>query len=370
VTAAPIEMIALLGRRDSPTDAVEDYTHCLADALSKKGVALKIVRVPWAEKGWLPSLRWLRQQSGAWNGQWVLVQYTGLAWSRRGLTLGFRFVLSKLKPSGAKIAIVFHDPLPFPGRRLRDRARRWLQEWVMRSAARKSHRNISTISVDRVPWMSDPRVRENLAVIPIGSNIPERWREAPRNDSRTPTVVVFTVTERKESEAAQIARVMRKAAEQLGAVRLIVVGRGAPEAESFLKKFLEGTQVRLDLHGIISPEEVSALLSQAHVQLFVRSGIAARRGSVVAGIASGLPIVGWADAETAFPVTEAGIRAVPLGDEASLVRELVAVLTDSALRAQLQASSRRAAEQHFSWDEIARRFMEALDPARIGATPR
>jgi glycosyltransferase involved in cell wall biosynthesis len=365
-----LRIVVLLGRRDSPIDAVEDYSHRLGEALSKKGVALKTVRVPWAEKGWLPSLRWLRQQSGAWNGRWVLVQYTGLAWSRRGLTLGFRFVLSTLKASGAKIAIIFHDPLPFPGRRLRDRARRWLQEWVMRSAARSAHRCISTVSVDRVPWMSDPRVRENLAAIPIGSNIPERWREAPRNDSRTPTVVVFTVTERKESEAAQIARVMRKAAEQLGAVRLIVVGRGAPEAESFLRKSLEGTQVRLELRGIINPEEVSALLLEAHVQLFVRSGIAARRGSVIAGIACGLPIVGWADAETAFPVTEAGIRAVPLGDGEGLVRELVAVLTDSALRAQLQARSRLAAEQHFSWDEIARRFVEALDLARIGASTR
>lgn len=361
MTEIPTGMIALLGRRDSPTDAVEDYSHRLAEAFSKKGVTLQLVHVPWAEKGWLTSLRWLRQQSGAWNGQWVLVQYTGLAWSRRGLTLGFRFVLSTLKASGVKIAIVFHDPLPFPGRRLRDRARRWLQEWVMRSAARKSHRNISTISVDRVPWMSDARMQENLAVIPIGSNIPEHWRETARNDSRTPTVVVFTVTERKESEAAQIARVMRKAAEQVGVIRLIVVGRGAPDAGKFLRDSLDGTAVRLELRGIINPEEVSEILLGAHVQLFVRAGIAARRGSVVAGIASGLPIVGWADAETAFPVTEAGIRAVPLGDEEGLVRELVAVLTDSALRAQLQERSRRAAELYFSWSEIVKRFLLALN---------
>jgi glycosyltransferase involved in cell wall biosynthesis len=363
-------MIALLGRRDSPTDAVEDYSQRLAEAFNKRGVALQLVRVPWADRGWLASLRWLRHQSGAWNGQWVLVQYTGLAWSRRGLTLGFRFVLSTLAASGARIAIVFHDPLPFPGSRLRDRARRSLQEWVMRSAARKSHRNISTIPVDRVPWMNDPRVREKLVVIPIGSNIPERWREAPRNDSRIPTVAVFTLTEGKESEAAQIARVVRKAAEQVGAIRLIVVGRGAPEAEEFLKDSLHDASVQLEIHGIINLEEVSNLLSQAHVQLFLRAGIAARRGSVVAGIACGLPIVGWADAETAFPVTEAGIRAVPLGDEESLVRELVAVLTDSTLRAALQERSRRAAEQHFSWDEIARRFLESLDPASDGVSAR
>jgi len=360
-------IIALLGRRDSPTDAVEDYCQCLAAALGKKGVLVELARVPWAERGWLASLRWLWRQSLAWNGQWVLAQYTALAWSHRGLALGFLPTIWLLKRTGAKVAIVFHDPLPFPGKRLRDRLRALVQRWVMRCAARSARRIISPLPAERVFWMQDPLIGTKLVVIPIGSNIPERWREPSGSDSRVLTVAVFAVTERNQPEATQVARVVKKASERVGPLRLIVMGRGAPEAEPFLRQTLSGSMVRLEIHGIIPCEEVSALLSEAHVQLFVRSGIAARRGSVVAGIVCGLPVVGWADEETAFPVTEAGVRAVPVGDEHGLIRELVAVLTDTTFRSELAERSRRAAQQHFAWESVAGRFLAALDlPSETG----
>jgi hypothetical protein len=71
-----LKWIALHGRRDFPTDGVEDYRAYLSRALTKQGVELQLVQVPWAEKGWFYALRWLWQEARTWQGRWVLVQYT------------------------------------------------------------------------------------------------------------------------------------------------------------------------------------------------------------------------------------------------------------------------------------------------------
>jgi len=76
--------IALLGKRDEPTDAVEEYCRYLADSLRAHEVQLEIRRVPWEIHGWSEALNALRLQATGWRDTWVLVQYTALAWSSRG----------------------------------------------------------------------------------------------------------------------------------------------------------------------------------------------------------------------------------------------------------------------------------------------
>jgi len=92
----------------------------------------------------------------------------------------------------------------------------------------------------------------------------------------------------------------------------------------------------------------------------VRSGLSSRRGSGIAGIACGLPIIGFSDAETAFPITEAGVRLVPMGDREGLVRELVLVLKQQMLRETLRQRNLEAAERYFSWDRIADAYLSFL----------
>ena len=55
-------IIALLGRRDEPTDAVEEYCRYLAGALRDRGFAMELTRVPWTERGWTTALRELRER--------------------------------------------------------------------------------------------------------------------------------------------------------------------------------------------------------------------------------------------------------------------------------------------------------------------
>src|SRR5262245_54645097 len=120
-------MIALLGRRDIPTDAVEDYCAYLGKALERRGHALEARRVRWAECGWLSSLQSLSRESVSWGGRWVLVQYTALSWSRRGFPLGLLPILFVLCRKRTRVGVVFHDTVGYPGKRFVDRFRRLVQ---------------------------------------------------------------------------------------------------------------------------------------------------------------------------------------------------------------------------------------------------
>jgi hypothetical protein len=56
-------IIALLGRRDMPTDAVEEYCRYLGAALHEHGYSMELERVPWPERGWNTAIRELRDKS-------------------------------------------------------------------------------------------------------------------------------------------------------------------------------------------------------------------------------------------------------------------------------------------------------------------
>jgi glycosyltransferase involved in cell wall biosynthesis len=96
------------------------------------------------------------------------------------------------------------------------------------------------------------------------------------------------------------------------------------------------------------------------VLLFVRGEISTRRGSAIAGIACGLPVVAFAGAETAPPITEAGLALYKRETPGDHSRVLTQVLRDAEYRASLSARSRAAQKEHFSWSAIAARYAELL----------
>ena len=103
-----------------------------------------------------------------------------------------------------------------------------------------------------------------------------------------------------------------------------------------------GTNVAVEVLGLVSAEELSQSLASADVQLFVRGHISNRRGTAIEGIACGLPVVCNAGPETGWPITEAGLLSVPLGDREALSAALERVLTHDTLQDSLAERSRRA----------------------------
>src|ERR1700728_4358081 len=191
------QWVALLGRQDFPPDGVEDYCVFLGQALARHGVELKLLRVPWAQKGWREALRQIRRDCETLRGQWVLVQYTALAWSRHGFPWRVLSVLRLLKGCGLKVAVVFHDTSPVVGRRLRDRVRRKVQSWVMRRVALDSDRSVSVLRAEQMAWVRPELLRTKFVTIPIGANVPESVCRRTTTSSEAnagATVVVFGVT--------------------------------------------------------------------------------------------------------------------------------------------------------------------------------
>jgi len=356
-------VVALLGRRDEPTDAVEQYCIHLGAALRVHGFAMEIARVQWKERGWPAALRNLQQRSADWRGRWVLLQYTALAWSPRGFPVHVPRVIKVLQRSGACVGVVYHDVQPYSGSRLIDKLRRFVQQRTMRQALRSSDQAILTVPAEKLPWIS-PELKK-VVFIPVGANlshlVPSGGESSARHE-QTPTVAVFGVTGgvAGQQEVSQITAAVRFATGKLGKLRLLVFGRHADSAEATLRKGLRDLPVGLHVSGVLPENDVERLLRSSDVLLFVRGPISSRRGSAIAGIACGLPVIAFAGNETAAPITDAGVVLVPGENKTALGEALVRVLTDRDYHARLAERSRAAYKNHFSWDAIAVRYASVL----------
>jgi len=354
-------VFALLGRRDEPTDAVEEYCKYLGAALASYDFHLEIRRVPWDSSGWASSLEALRLMAASWRDRWVLVQYTALAWSARGFPGKFERVLYTLAKMGSRIGLVYHDVEPYSGDRLVDHARRFVQVRTMRNALRFADAAIFTVPLEKISWITGPP--DNAHFIPVGPNLSVQGTPAQeRCGSQTPCVAVFGITggEPGAGETRAIIAAVRHAAEEIGKLRLSVFGRNADSAEPALHEGLRDLPVEISVEGLLEESQIVERLSAADVLLFVRGQISSRRGSAIAGVACGLPVIAFAGSETAPPITDAGVILVSQQNQVELNAALLRVLSDSAYRSGLAARSSAAYTEHFSWTSIAARYVSVL----------
>jgi glycosyltransferase involved in cell wall biosynthesis len=357
--------IALLGQPDEPTDAVEEYCRYLGEALRVNGFDLQLVRVPWAEKGWSQALRELGKQAETWRDDWVLVQYTALAWSKRGFPLRFLRALKVLRAAGTRVGVVFHDVEPYQGNRGIDRIRRQAQLRVLREALRMSDLAVFTVPTEKLSWIRHSA--RNAVFVPVGANLssPEKaWRERTRDSDRPPTIAIFGITGGKwgNAEMARITGALEYLTQKIGKVRVIVFGRHSEFFKDDFTALSKRIPVEARMLGLLTPEKVVESFASSDVLLFVRGAISSRRGSAIAGIACGLPVIATEGRETAPPITDAGVVLLsPNGTEREWGEALERIFTDRKYYDSLAERSRRAQEQHFSWQAIATRYAEALN---------
>jgi glycosyltransferase involved in cell wall biosynthesis len=355
--------VAILGWRDEPTDAVLEYCEYLRDALKQQRIVLELFRVRWPELGWRRALKELREKAAEARGACFILQYTALNWSRRGFSWRAVSVLRILKKSGARCAVMFHDSGGYPGSRLVDRLRRFVQIRVMQGLVRLADVAIVNVPPENLRWL--PAGSRKTVFIPVGANLPspERISPLPKTaEIRPPAIAVFSLSEGRvgEEEVRAIADGVSYVAEKLGLVRLVVLGRNSEANEPLLRKALAKARTEVVVHGLVAAEDVTRLLQSCDLMLFVRGPISSRRGSAIAGIACGLPVVASEGWETGRPITEAGVVLVPAGARDEFGPALVRVLSDEAYRESLAERSRQAYLHHFSWSVIAAQYLEAL----------
>ena len=355
--------IALLGRKDFPADGITDYCGYLGQNLATRGIELRIARVDWVEKGWLRAVVDLWRESRGWRGLWVLPQYTALGWSGRGFPLGIMISAAILRIRCARCAMVFHEPWGTEGPRLIDRIRCAFQNWTVRTLYRLSEKSIFTIPLSTIPWL--PKGYAKCASIPLGPNIPENLtnRSSLQNENgNAKTVVVFCVSESPhgEREIGEIAAAMRFVESAGVKIRVIFVGRGTTEAKSAIDLAFANSSIEVYNRGLCEAEEVTRIFSESDAMVAVRGKLYLRRGSALAGLACGLPIVGYSGAATGTIIEEAGVTLVPFGDKQALGSALREVLTTPAIWKEMHEKNLRIQEKYLSWKVIAGSYADFL----------
>lgn len=359
-------VIALLGRREVPTDGVDDNCTFLAQALARRGHTLNKVRVEWAERGSLRALFDLWRQSAQWRGCWVMLQFTSLAWSRYGFPFSAWVAMKILRWRGAHTAVFYHEPEAAPPRYPLDRIRSVCQAWVIRRLYFAVERPIFADPLTHISWL--PKNDTKSVFIPIGASVPQPppRSAAAQNGSSRKTVAVYCLSEApyRSRELEDIGEALRCVSGNGLKIRVVFLGRGTDDAKEEINRALGALPLELVNLGLQSAESVSRWLGESDVMLCVRGQLFPRRSSAIAGIACGVPIVAYAGGCEGTHVAEAGVDLVPYRDQASLGNALKQLLEDRQRWEEFHRRSVRVQQEYLSWDGIADRFVKAFGLAQ------
>jgi glycosyltransferase involved in cell wall biosynthesis len=365
-----LPIIALLGKRDTPADGLEDYCTFLGIALHKRGVELEKARVDWHPQGWFRSLVQLWRKSAQWRGKWVLLQFTSLSWSRRGFPFAVLLAIQIVRVQGAHPAVVYHEPMGTPGPRWIDRFRSACQEWTIRRMYNLADLAIFPDALEAIPWLpkETAAAAAKSVFIPIGANLPEpehsRRSASPNGAPKTVAVYCLSDPPNRSSELHDISQAVQIVSQRNEwPLRIVFMGRGTPEAQRDIDLAFRDVRAEVLNLGIQSAEEVSRILATTDAMLCVRGRLFPRRGSALAGITCGVPIVAYGGAVAGPPLEDAGIELVQYRDVAAVAHALDGILSDPQRWQELHLKNRRAHDRYFSWDAIAGKLLDALGRA-------
>ncbi len=133
-----------------------------------------------------------------------------------------------------------------------------------------------------------------MVFIPDGANFSDATVSVEMGrEARGVTIAVYGVTggENGRSEIRTIVGAVRDVAKTIAGLRLVVLGRNSESSEQEFREGLRDSGVELQVLGVLPPERVAFELMRADTLLFVRGEISTRRGSAIAGISCGLPVI-------------------------------------------------------------------------------
>jgi glycosyltransferase involved in cell wall biosynthesis len=277
----------------------------------------------------------------------------------------------------APFVVTFHDllvPYLFP------KASR-LRTWVNHELARSAAAVIVTNAQDRQQLDRVEGIRR-LETIPIGSNISpalpadydrETWRRRWGVNSRTMLLCYFGfLNESKGGE--ELVEALRLVLDRGISAHLMMIGGTVGASDPTNKAYLEHVEARiaeLDLRdavfwtGYMPNEDVSAAFMSADACVLpFRDGASFRRGSLMAALAHGLPVISTTP-QVLAPELQDGdnILLVPPQDATALA-DAIEQLWSDPLVAQRIGQGAQALSRLFDWDPIADRTTALLRDVR------
>jgi glycosyltransferase involved in cell wall biosynthesis len=326
-------------------DAIDQYSRLLVEALRERGVSV-------GYEGHGP-----RSAQGAREPpQWVLLQYNPYAYGRFGVAPALlRDTLAMRRKTGARLVVMVHEA--------------WIAMNDPKSYAvglwQRGQLRALLMLADGVMTSTEALAREvgaDAVHAPIGSNItpanvtPERARASFGMDAR---LIVGLFGREHESRAlGHVEAAIAELARSHGADGLAVLNIGADAAP-----ITTPPGVPVIAPGAVSEAEVSKhLLASDVILLPFTDGLSTRRGTLMAALAHGKPVVGLRGSNTDKVLDQAAgaLVLVGSGDPGDYARAVCALCADPDRMHAVGARARELYESCFDWPLAAQRVVSLL----------
>ena len=213
-----------------------------------------------------------------------------------------------------------------------------------------------------LPW------RENLVQIPIGSNIiPPAGGISPEREKKDKIVLTHFGLFYPGKGAETILKAVAELKKEYDNCQLMMLGgkwRGEEDYYQGLKEQAQklGIDEKIFWTGYLPAEEVSKYLSVTDIFLVPYDmGVSIRRGSYMAGLAHGLPIIStFSNLESEYIKDGENIVLVPPMDPVALKEKILELVKDSNKRKRLGEGAKRLTEE-FHWPNIASRMIQVFE---------
>lgn len=390
---SPLRVLLISGEYPPMEGGVADFTRILAEHMVDKGACVHVltftraapqetgtdtrgvhVHPTIASWGWRPLYGGLCRLLRRHDIDVVNIQYQAAAYDMHPAVN----LLPRLFPR-LPFVVTFHDllvPYLFP----KAGPLRW---WVNVELARSSQAVIVTNEEDRARLASDERI-SHLVTIPIGSNVPRRLpkdydRDGWRRRLNIPATALvlcyfgFLNASKGGEELVETIAILREKGHD---ARLLMIGGAVGASDPTNRAYLERIESMVEARnlgeyvvwtGYVPPSQVSASFESADICVLpYRDGISFRRGSLMAALVHGMPIVST-HPQVELSDLEHGknVWLVPPRDSQALA-EAVAYLAGDDERMQRLRCGAKALARRFDWKQIAARTLEVYHRVVVG----
>lgn len=385
---------------------VGDFTQEIGLALNRLGAQVSVISSTGANQysGTSLSLDWgtTIEKDGLRLTLFPLVEHWGLAcWSRiiellrhikpQILNIQYQTAAYQMRPAvnflpwrllwmAERLGIVttFHDlklPYLFPKAGP-------VRHWVTKALIRGSEATIVTNVEDRV--QAQAYGARNLYLIPIGSNINpqappgygrDKWRERWGVGSKETLLCYFGfLNESKGGET--LFRALAQLVHSGQSVKLLMIGGRVGSSDPTNVAYLQRMEALIEQLGLtahvswtdyVDGEGVSANFWASDMCVLpYRDGVSFRRGTLMAALAHGLPVVStYPRVDVAEIIEGENMALVPADDVKALAEKIAQLATSPSLRWRLARGAGELSKL-FSWEGIAERTMEVYREVLTG----
>lgn len=383
-----LRVLQVSGEYPPMEGGVADFTAILAARMIAQGAEVQVLTsrqaqgaaAPWAVhplvRRWDLASLW-KAMAGlgrAFRPDVVNIQYQTAAY---GMRPAINLLPRLLK---TPCVVTFHDlkaPYLFPKAGA-------VRLWVNRVLAQNCRAAIATNAEDLAALRAWPGVRR-VALIPIGSNVTpalpagydrEVWRRGYGLSQGALLLCYFGFLNASKG-GEELVATLEALVQQGRDAHLLMIGGAVGASDATNAAYLEavrqqiaarGLERRVIWTGYLSQEQVSAAFAAADLCVLpYRDGISFRRGSLMAALAHGLPIVSTYPQMPLAEIEHGGnVWLVEAGKALALAEAVARLADDAALRQRLSQGARMLARR-FDWDAIAAETLRLLREVAVEA---